>query len=180
MTGSCNPAFDRGPYSCFQHSELWTLFDYWRAKRGARRLPSRRDIDPVDLAPILSNIWLCDYEPDHGTIRYRLAGETVVQASGAPKLRGKLLSDLLDPAEFRRINPIVMRVLEGPALFHADGFVYRSVGRYTCLERLALPLAGDGERADGMVGVTVIYDGPNAVDKNPSEQVRSTFLPIPE
>lgn len=177
---SSRPVIDRGTYSCFEHRELWTLFNYWHAKRDGRALPSRQDIDPVDLGPILSGIWLCDYEVEHDTIRYRLAGEAVSIATGISTVRGKLLSDLVRPEEFARVNALMLRVLTEPAIFHTDGFVYRSVGRYTRAERLALPLSSDGETADGMVGVTVIYDGPNAVDKNPSEQVRSTFLPIPE
>ncbi|MDW3205204.1 MAG: PAS domain-containing protein [Alphaproteobacteria bacterium] len=180
MTSNAFPAFDRGPYSCFQHKELWTLFDYWRAARGARALPSRHDIDPLDLGPILSGIWLCDYEAEHGTIRYRLAGEAVSIATGLTSVRGKLLSELVRPDEFDRVNAIMLRILTEPAIFHTDGFVYRSVGRYTRAERLALPLSSDGDKADGMVGITVIYEGPGAVDADLTEQVRSTYLPVPD
>ncbi len=31
------------------HSSLQTLYRYWTLQRGARSMPSRADIDPVDL-----------------------------------------------------------------------------------------------------------------------------------
>lgn len=179
MSVNGSSAFDSGPYSCFQHKELWTLFDYWRGVRGNRILPSRQDIDPVALGSILSGIWMCDYEAEYDTIRYRLAGEAVSIATGFSSVRGKLLSELVPPEEFDRVNAIMLRVLTEPAILHSDGSVYRSVGRYTRAERLVLPLSSDGRKADGMVGVIVIYEGPSEVESNLAAQVQSTYLPIP-
>ena len=39
-----------------QHPKLQQLFDYWSAKRGGREMPSRADIDPLDLAFVIGNV----------------------------------------------------------------------------------------------------------------------------
>jgi len=54
------------------------LLDYWLAKRGARCMPSRGDIDPTEIPDLLPNIMMTDltYEPFRA--RYRLVGTEIV------------------------------------------------------------------------------------------------------
>jgi hypothetical protein len=43
-----------------EHPKLQQLFDYWAAKRGERKMPSRADIDPLELSFIIGNLILVD------------------------------------------------------------------------------------------------------------------------
>ncbi len=75
---------------------LQRLFLYWSGKKAGRDLPSRKDIDPVEIGPeILPHIMLTDVLED-GRLRYRLAG-TVVEAVTGQSLSGQYLDELLRP-----------------------------------------------------------------------------------
>lgn len=65
------------------HSTLLTLYDYWDAKRGARPMPSRADLDPVDLKSVLPKLILIDVVPDSRRYVYRLVGTQEVEMRGA-------------------------------------------------------------------------------------------------
>ena len=73
---------------------LRQLLAHYLTARGDKRMPSRRDIDPLQLGPVLPIIWVSVYEPDAGTFRYRLAGEQVNEIWGM-SVAGRLLSDFV-------------------------------------------------------------------------------------
>lgn len=63
-----------------------SLYAHWTAQRGARAMPDRRDIDPLDLPrPALPYLFLTDVvrSPD-GNLRFRirLAGTAMVELAG--------------------------------------------------------------------------------------------------
>ena len=57
------------------------LNDYWQAKAKGR-VPSRSDIDPVDVRELLPNLMMIDMVGDPVRFRYRLVGTRVVQYTG--------------------------------------------------------------------------------------------------
>lgn len=52
-------------------------FAYWDSKRGIRSMPSRRDIDPVEIPRLLPYVMLVDVLRDPLDFRYRLIGTEV-------------------------------------------------------------------------------------------------------
>jgi hypothetical protein len=64
------------------HPSARALYDYWRAKRGNRLMPSRKEIDPADLKPYLPSIILLDVVPDARRFVYRLVGTKEVSERG--------------------------------------------------------------------------------------------------
>ncbi len=74
-------------------------YDYWIAKRGARPLPSRRDLDPVDIPKLLPHVMLVAVEPD-GRYRYRLIGTANVAEHGLDAT-GRYLDAVLPGPEYR-------------------------------------------------------------------------------
>ena len=50
---------------------------YWRAKCAPGRLPTRDDIDPVEIKDLLAHFLLVDIEPEPFRVRYRLCGSAV-------------------------------------------------------------------------------------------------------
>jgi hypothetical protein len=69
------------------------LNDYWLAKaKGA--VPSRSDIDPVDVRELLPNLMMIDMSGDPLRFRYRLVGTRVVQYTGFD-FTGRCLDELV-------------------------------------------------------------------------------------
>lgn len=78
---------------------LLRLYDYWQERRSLRPMPSRSDIDPVDMRFILGNILLVDVLAAPRRFHIRLHGTNLVRRAGY-ELTGKMLEQLPD-AEFR-------------------------------------------------------------------------------
>ncbi len=57
---------------------LRDLFDYWTARVTREHLPSRKQLDPVDIPHLLSTIALIDVEETPRRFRYRLVGTRLV------------------------------------------------------------------------------------------------------
>ena len=64
------------------HSSLRDLYNYWNARRGARLMPARGDIDPVDLKALLPMLILIDVVADARRYIYRLVGTGEVEMRG--------------------------------------------------------------------------------------------------
>jgi hypothetical protein len=55
------------------------LQDYWNAKRGARTIPSRADINPAEMKAHIRAIVLVDALPGFDDFRYRMIGSDVTE-----------------------------------------------------------------------------------------------------
>jgi hypothetical protein len=64
------------------HASLRKLYEYWDARRGARAMPARSDIDPIDLKALLPVLILIDVVPDARRYTYRLVGTREVEMRG--------------------------------------------------------------------------------------------------
>ena len=58
------------------------LYHYWNSRRGNRAMPSRHDIDPVEMRPWLARITLADVEAGGERFTYRLVGTQMVDLLG--------------------------------------------------------------------------------------------------
>jgi len=155
---------------------LRTLLEHYLEVRGARRMPSRRDIDAVRLGPVLPIIWISEYESAAATFRYRLAGEEVNRVWGR-SVAGCLLSDFVLPERFKPTNDAFLKVLREELALIASGPVYRCTDRIGLGERLVLPLSSNGETADGLIGATHSETMVDLDQASMSEQVTS-YVPI--
>lgn len=129
------------------------LAAYWFAKRGKRPMPAIADIDPIEIPSVLSHIWLCDYQPDSGRFRYRLAGDEINDFWGF-NLRDKHLDEFV-PAE---------RLPTSTERLHMARELPAVVCNRICLslteeitrdgERIILPLSDDGKTVTSLLGAT--------------------------
>ena len=140
-----------------KHPRLQQLYDYWSTKRGARKMPSRADIDPLDMTFIIGNVILVDVIA--GTplgFRIRLHGTNLVERVHY-ELTGKMLDDL-PQVQFRNLTrksfAKVAKTAE-PLRALNDRVLDDQLRRY---ETVILPLSGDGARVD-MLLCGMIYDG---------------------
>ncbi|HEV2546210.1 MAG TPA: PAS domain-containing protein [Stellaceae bacterium] len=136
-------------------ARLRRLYEYWLEKRGDRRFPSRRDIDPIDFSYVLGHVILVDVLRDPLRFRVRVHGTEMVAKAGYD-LTGKFLDD--HPiSEYRHY---VMERCEGlvrdgePLLVRHDRTLDGKPRRY---EALWLPLSDDGRHVTKLLA-TQIYD----------------------
>ena len=139
-----------------KHPKLQQLYDYWSAKRGERKMPSRADIDPLDMTFIIGNVILVDVIA--GTplgFRIRLHGTNLVERVHY-ELTGKMLDDL-PQVQFRNLTrksfTKVANTAE-PLRALNDRVLDDQLRRY---ETIILPLSGDDTRVD-MLLCGMIYD----------------------
>jgi hypothetical protein len=58
------------------------IYQYWNTKRGTRKMPARRDIDPVEMKAWLAGIQLIDVFHHPRRLVYRLVGQVDVDFRG--------------------------------------------------------------------------------------------------
>ena len=122
---------------------LLRLYDYWEAKRGQRRHPARRDLDPLDFRYVLGNVALIDVLRSPWRFRIRLFGDNLVRKVGI-ELTGRMLDEVPLPQLREHFALRCRQIAE-------RGTPYRTRGDYFMDERpsrhelLVLPLSDDGE-----------------------------------
>lgn len=142
---------------------IHTFFAAWNAARHGKPIPSRRDFDPLAVAPLLKFVWIYRYEPDIPDFVCRLAGENVNDAWGR-SIKGRRLLDIVGAAD----HPVVMerwlRILREPSIQYGARQERLSALDLHRAERLILPLTGDSGEAEFVLGIslyTVAHPDPN-------------------
>jgi hypothetical protein len=136
-------------------SRLARLYAYWHMRKGIRRFPARRDLDPVDLRYVLGHLLLIDVLRDPLRFRVRLHGSEITTRVRYD-LTGKLLDELPDP-DYRdyvvgRCQGLVKAA--EPLVVRKD----RSLdGRVQGYEALWLPFSEDGSEIT-MLLCGLVYD----------------------
>ena len=126
-----------------QDGTLQMLFGYWREKKGSRTAPSRTDIQPEELRPLLP--YLALYDVLDGDFRVRLFGTGLVLAYDG-NITGKLMSDCdLNGINSQLAEQLTEVVRERRANVLRAKFARETDDRYLEYERIALPLSADGE-----------------------------------
>ena len=133
--------------------------DYWDRKRGDRRMPARRDIEPTEIADLLPNIVLVDVERDPLDFRYRLIG-TAITARLARDYTGSSFSSLPHQQPGSRVWETAVRIIaEREPVFSDIPYVGpdRWVRGYG---DVYMPLSEDDDRVNMIFGVVQFETGP--------------------
>jgi hypothetical protein len=127
--------------------EVRAVFEYWRSKAGGRRMPSRSDIDPVELKPFLPRITLVDVVSDRRHLVYRLTGTREVEARGTDPT-GKPVGDAFFGPSYSEVVRRYDYVIEYQSPYYfRGGFEFGD--RYVDNEEIIfLPLSDNGERVN--------------------------------
>jgi hypothetical protein len=137
---------------------LIRLYQYWEAKRAGRLMPSRADVDPLDLGFVLGHLILLDVLHEPLRFRIRVHGTELAHRAGYD-LTGKML-DELPIAEFRELaQQSFTQTVETQRPFHSmrDRFIDGKRHQY---ETLMLPLSEDGNRVNMLLIGLVYRDTP--------------------
>ena len=142
--------------------EIADLYDYWVARRGARAMPSRKDVDPVQIPKHLPNLMLVDVLRDPLRFRYRLIGTRVVAASAEDRT-----GQFFDQVRFLNANPAVVKhyetvVTQGTPHYALEPFHNRQSDSTYRVQRLLLPLSSDGVSVDMILVYFHFKTGPYA------------------
>ena len=126
------------------HASLRALYGYWNAKRGSRLMPTRGDIDPVDLKSLLPLMILIDVVPDLRRYVYRLVGTHEVEMRGGDPT-GKAVDEAYYGESAESTMSYLDRVVhtQQPVLYRG---IYQPLSTRTQREDvLFLPLSRDGQ-----------------------------------
>ena len=132
------------------HPALRDLHRHWEARRGARAMPARADMDPVELPrKLLPNLFLVAVENDPRRFRYRLVG-TELTAVMRREFTGQYVDEM--PFLFRKFAlPAYAEVMERAAPTYREINAVEAFWRIR-YRRLLLPLSQDGLRIDTILG----------------------------
>ncbi|MFC3675079.1 PAS domain-containing protein [Ferrovibrio xuzhouensis] len=146
------------------HPVMQAGLAYWQAAAPEPDLlPGRQHIDPAGMPALLPHVWLMEIHPPLPDttvprLRFRLVGSHVDLGFGDAKT-GRWL-DEIEPTF--NSNPAIYTAYVGACAGipnHRRGAPRFRFNRNAIeLERMLLPLAGDGRRVDMLLGFTVFYD----------------------
>lgn len=138
--------------------KLQRLFAYWQTLGRDGRIPSRRDIDPVEIPDLLPNIFLLDVVGDAEDFVFRLAGTLVEDAFSMP-LRGKSITEIQRLAGTDVPVAHHIEVARGGGPRYREGKMRVAGREHWKIQRLLLPLASDGRAVDVLMGGAVFLLG---------------------
>lgn len=127
--------------------------DYWQAKRGARLMPARSDLDPAEITTILPHVVLYDVRQEPLDFRYRLIG-TKMDEYFLGHYTGLWMSEIPHQKSPSRIWASCRRVVTERAPLSSDIPYIGKNKEFLTTEDLIMPLSDDGETVD-MLFVTV-------------------------
>ncbi len=125
---------------------LKRLYRYWTERRGAKRYPSRDDIDPLDFGYALGRVSLVDVLENPRRYRYRLVSTSMTAGLGY-ELTGRFLDEIPEPEARRYTRQLYDAAVEKriPLHFRDDAMLD---GRRWQSEALVLPLSSDQQAID--------------------------------
>ncbi len=156
--------------SKLKSASLLSIADHWQEARGTSRMPRWSDLRPAAFAAHLTRIWSYRYDRATGEFSGRLAGNRVIASFGV-SFRGTPLREVHPPHIFDKVQASMTRLVLGPCLYRGTGQLFRQGDHVTMGERIALPLAEDGEHADGILGVSDYPLPPIALLQRPAELI---------
>ena len=135
----------------FDEPSLSELLTYWNEKRGRRLMPSRADIDPLDLPTHLGHLCLLDVEHDPLRLRYRLIGATITETMGRD-MTGRYFHEIYEDEILRDSLAAHAWIVEHRAPLRIFGHALVSGKSQYQYEILNLPLSDDGETINMVFG----------------------------
>lgn len=132
------------------------FYDYWRSKCIGGCLPSRADIDPVDICAQLPMVTITEREntpKDDKTHRYifRLAGTGFWQFYG-DEIQGQHVDELPIGCRADYWHRVLDMVIEQGRPFHGVTKPNTPIGSHLAHFWLRLPLSNDGVTVDSILG----------------------------
>lgn len=133
-----------------KHASSRELFNYWTARRGARALPERADIEPGAIRRALGDTFILAAERG-GAHAFRLAGTRLCALFGR-ELKGEAFLDLWYAESRAALIDLLSAGAEDATGLVAGGIGRTSDGLRQDIELLVLPLSHRGDRHARVIG----------------------------
>lgn len=158
-----SPIPDVHPYvsdpSVCRSERIARFHAYWRSLCPEGALPSREQVDPSDIKPLLPNVIIVDIEQEPLRVRYRLVGTAVVAASRR-EITGRYLDELrFDRPDDRSLFEDGYRLLLETRMPVFGRIVWSALEDLSLLfESAIFPLSADGYSIDKAIAVEHFVD----------------------
>lgn len=137
------------PLDRMEQPRLKLVLEHWAAIRGARAMPSRRDIDPQALKGALGIVMIARLDPAEDDFRFSLFGTEIVQAQRAD-YTNKLARDLAPGPYGELVSNTYRQVRASGRPYY--GRLSLSLDReLVSYHRLVLPLGGEDGQVDALL-----------------------------
>lgn len=135
------------------------LFDYWRSKLQAGRLPARKDIDPIEIPGLLPWLTLVEVDWSQGSPRFRirLVGTGVVERLGRDST-GKWFEDVYDADIYNAQMEYYTQVATTGVPSLTQPIPPIREREFIKCRRLVVPLSADGKRVDLIISILIFDD----------------------
>lgn len=143
------------PFLSLCHDSVKGLYRYWHSKRHGRLMPSRRDIDPLDMKPWLSHLMLVDVLPTAPHFVYRLVGTGEVAQRGRDPT-GKTVADAFFAPEAEQALIHYQHIVATKIPFFWNAPYTTPRGRVAQDDILFLPLSDNGTDVNMVMVFTYI------------------------
>jgi hypothetical protein len=140
---------DPGTY----HPDVLEFYQYWDSKRRGRLMPSRADIDPIEMPRFLPGIVLIDVVADARRYVYRLVGTREVAMRGKDPTGRSMIEGFFGPSLEETIAMPDRVVTARAPLFFQRKFIAPD-RRSGDEEVVLLPLSADGETVSMILAYT--------------------------
>ncbi|WP_321397597.1 PAS domain-containing protein [Emcibacter sp.] len=142
--------FKREDFSAEFHCDL---YDYWLSKKGDRLMPSRKDINPIDMPALLPHLIMLEVHGNPPQYRVRLTGTRVDTVLGR-SLRNVWAHDIPDSEGLRsRFDWLV----EHKRSYYSEDRLLFAAKEHRFYSCLVCPLSSDGENVDMILSSNDYY-----------------------
>jgi hypothetical protein len=124
---------------------------YWRSKATATGLPSRSQLDPLEMRQFLAKILIVDIETG-GDFIFRLCG-TEISAANGRDLTGQRASQENLGASLPQFIDAYQRAIRDRQPIFFIGHMWWQDRAYVAFEQAVLPLSSDGSTIDKLLCV---------------------------
>jgi hypothetical protein len=160
---------------------LRQLLEHWQDLCRDRALPSRADLDPAAMKPLLPYVYLVDVSHRPLRFRYRLVGTALVEFTGRD-VTGKFVDEATYGAAAAPIYRLFELVVETRGPVGGRGrTVWIQGGEWREVESLVLPMSRDGAEIDMLLAgyVTVGRSNGSPEPGATARHDRLEIIPLP-
>jgi len=137
-------------------AKIRALHQYWRSIRTARVLPSREDVELLDIGALMPNVMIVEFEQDPFRVKYRLVGTRVVEMSGF-EFTGKYLDEIVFPDVLTEFERAYRQLVKGRRPMLGRTECVTPTEEQNAHDVGVFPLSSDGRTVD-MALVIECYD----------------------
>lgn len=133
------------------------FYEYWLQKAAGKGLPSRADLDPLEIPQLLPNVFLVDVVPvNPRRFRFRLVGTRIAELEG--EMTNAHLDEFVPNSPGTAMARHYEDAAEGRVYLRHETLSWHSREReHLGYDVLLLPLSPDGTAIDMLFGLCVYH-----------------------